>query len=123
MTAHRQVPEGLPSARIFGTFRRWPLVPSAELYRLQAALEHCVELAGSEAANELLGLIRKELQQRSAEEKPEDRRFPGSAGPVEQSADRRSSPGQTGRSRGSRHDQSGPASGPTRAARNRANGV
>jgi hypothetical protein len=122
MTAHRQVPEGLPPPRIFGTFRRWPLVPSAELYRLQAALERCVELAGSEAAHELLGLIRKELQQRSAEERSEARRFPASAGPVEP-ADRRSSPGQTGRSRGSRHDQSGPASAPSRMSRNRANGA
>ena len=119
MTVHRQMPEGFPSARIFGTFRRWPLVPSAELYRLHAALEHCVELAGSEAAYELLGLVANELQQRRAEEQPEPRRLSGPAGP---SMERRASHGQTGRGRGSRHDQPGPASGPTRVTRNRANG-
>ena len=122
LTIHRQVPEGLPSARIFGTFRRWPLVPSAELDRLRDALANCVELVGSEAADELLGLITKELKQRSAEEQPDARRHLGPAGPTQQSAERRSSHGQTCRSRGSRRDQSGPAAGPARASRNRADG-
>ena len=73
MTVYRQDPQDVPSSQIFGTFRRWPLVPSAELYRLQAALTQCVELAGSEAAHELLRLVTQELQQRS-EEEPADAR-------------------------------------------------
>ncbi|MDP9984459.1 hypothetical protein J2W14_003884 [Pseudarthrobacter oxydans] len=77
MTVNRQVPQGVPSSQIFGTFRRWPLVPSAELYRLQAALTQCVELAGSEAAHELLTLVSEELRQRSAKEPPESRSTPG----------------------------------------------
>ena len=68
MTIHRQVPHGRPAAQIFGTVRRWPLVPSAELCRLQAALTQCVELAGSGSAQELLLLVTEELRQRSAEE-------------------------------------------------------
>ena len=79
MTVNRQVPQGVPSSQIFGTFRRWPLVPSAELYRLQAALTQCVELAGSEAAHELLTLVTEELRQRSAEEPAEARRLSGQA--------------------------------------------
>lgn len=79
MTIHPQIPPGLPSPQIFGTFRRWPLVPSAELYRLQAALTQCVELAGSAAAQDLLGLVAEELQQRSAEEPAETRRLSGHA--------------------------------------------
>ena len=79
MTIHRQDPQGAASAQIFGTFRRWPLVPSAELYRLQAALRQCVELAGSEAAEELLTLVAQELRQRSAEEPANARRVSGQA--------------------------------------------
>ena len=59
--------------QIFGSFRRWPLVPSAELYRLEAALAQCVELAGSEAAHELLTLVSEELRQRGADEPSESR--------------------------------------------------
>ena len=79
MTVYRKVPQGVPSSQIFGTFRRWPLVPSAELYRLQAALTQCVELAGSEAAHELLTLVSEELQQRSAEEPSENPSLSGQA--------------------------------------------
>jgi hypothetical protein len=79
LTINRQIPQGVPSSQIFGTFRRWPLVPSAELYRLQAALTQCVELAGSEAAHELLTLVTEELRQRSAEEPAESRRLSGQA--------------------------------------------
>ena len=79
MTINRQVPPDVPSSQIFGTFRRWPLVPSAELYRLQAALTQCVELAGSEAADELLTLVTEELRQRSAKEPAEARRPSGQA--------------------------------------------
>ena len=79
MTINRQVPQGVPSPQIFGTFRRWPLVPSAELYRLQAALTQCVELAGSEAAHKLLALVSEELRQRSAKEPSETRSPSGPA--------------------------------------------
>ena len=79
MTINRQVPQGVPTSQIFGSFRRWPLVPSAELYRLQAALTQCVELAGSEAAHELLTLVSEELRQRSADEPPETRGLSGQA--------------------------------------------
>jgi hypothetical protein len=71
LTIDRQGSQGVPSSQIFGTFRRWPLVPSAELYRLQAALTQCVELAGSEAAHELLTLVSEELRQRSVKEPAE----------------------------------------------------
>ena len=56
-----------PPSSIFGTFRRWPLVPSAELYRLQVALTQCVELAGPDAAHELLTDVTDELERRTAE--------------------------------------------------------
>jgi len=79
LTIFRQVPQGLPSPQIFGTFRRWPLVPSAELYRLQDALTQCVELAGSADAHDLLGLVTEELQQRREEEPAETRRLSGQA--------------------------------------------
>ena len=79
MTINRQIPQGVPSSQIFGTFRRWPLVPSAELYRLQAALTQCVELAGSEAAHELLTLVSEELRQRSVKEPAETRGPSGQA--------------------------------------------
>lgn len=71
--AYREFPGGTPSGRIFGTLRRWPLIPSAELYLLQAALTQCVELSGSEAAHELLGLVTEELRLRKAEEPPDTR--------------------------------------------------
>ena len=61
--------ESRPS-NIFGTFRRWPLVPSVELYLLQAALTQCVELAGSESAHGLLTEVAVELQRRTAETPP-----------------------------------------------------
>lgn len=73
------VPQGLPSSQIFGTFRRWPLVPSDELLRLQATLTQCVELAGPEAADDLLRLVTQELQLRSAEEPTDARRSSGKA--------------------------------------------
>lgn len=79
LTLDRQVPQGVPPLQIFGSFRRWPLVPSAELYRLEAALAQCVELAGSEAAHELLTLVSEELRQRSAGEPSETRSLPGQA--------------------------------------------
>lgn len=79
MTIYPQVPRGLPSSQIFGTFRRWPLVPSAELYRLQSTLTQCVEVAGYEAAHDLLGLVTAELQQRSVEEPAETRSLSGQA--------------------------------------------
>ena len=79
MTINRQVPPDVPPSQIFGSFRRWPLLASAELYRLQAALTQCVELAGSEAADELLTLVTEELRQRSAEEPAETRRLSGQA--------------------------------------------
>ena len=79
MTIYPQVPRGLPSSQIFGTFRRWPLVPSAELYRLQATLTQCVEVAGYEAAHDLLELVTAELQQRSAEEPAETGGLSGQA--------------------------------------------
>ena len=56
-----------PAPGIFGTVRRWPLVPSAELYRLQAALTQGVELAGAVSGNELLALVSDELERRTAE--------------------------------------------------------
>lgn len=79
LTINRQGPQGVPSSQIFGTFRRWPLVPSAELYRLQAALTQCVELAGSDAAHELLTLVSEELRQRSVKEPAETPGLPGQA--------------------------------------------
>ena len=72
------VPQGLPPSQIFGTFRRWPLVPSDELLRLQTTLTQCVELAGPEAADDLLKLVTQELRLRGAEESPDAR---GSSGP------------------------------------------
>lgn len=45
----------------------WPLLPSAELYRLQAALTECVELAGPDSAPELLTLVTDELERRTEE--------------------------------------------------------
>ncbi|MDI3213978.1 hypothetical protein [Arthrobacter sp. AL12] len=65
--------------QIFGSFRRWPLVPSDELYRLEAALTQCMELAGSDAAHELLTLVSEELRQRGADEHSETRRLNGQA--------------------------------------------
>jgi hypothetical protein len=58
MTNYRQPSQGSPSHRIFGTFRRWPLVPSAELHRLHSALTQCVEFVGFDTAHELLSLSR-----------------------------------------------------------------
>lgn len=66
----REPEPGRRSPSIFGTFRRWPLVPSAELLRLRAALTRCVKLVGSDTARELLTLITQELQQRTTEEEP-----------------------------------------------------
>jgi hypothetical protein len=117
LTIYRQVPQGLPSSQIFGTFRRWPLVPSAELLRLQATLTQCVELAGPEAAHDLLTLVTQELQLRSAEEPTDPRRLSGPAGPP---PDRTVTRGTTGRNGRSRYDQPGPTSGKARAPQNRA---
>lgn len=55
-----------PASRIFAKFRRWPRVPSAELYRLRTALTKCVERAGSDSAHELLTLVTHELERRTA---------------------------------------------------------
>ncbi|WP_427170884.1 hypothetical protein [Arthrobacter sp. 92] len=70
MSTYGQPAPGCTSPSIFDTFRRWPLVPSTELFRLQAALTQCVELVGSDTARELLTLVTQELQQRTAEENP-----------------------------------------------------
>lgn len=56
-----------PTSRVFVTFRRWPLVPSAELERLQSTLSQCVEMAGLESARELLLVVTDELQRRTEE--------------------------------------------------------
>lgn len=67
MTAYpHDVQQSLPSS-IFVTFRRWPLVPSAELYRLQGALTQCLELAGPDSDHKLLTLVTDELERRTAE--------------------------------------------------------
>ncbi|QYF90464.1 MULTISPECIES: hypothetical protein [Arthrobacter] len=55
------------SSRIFVMFPRWPLVPSADLYRLQAALTRCADLEDSGSARELLLLVTDELERRTAE--------------------------------------------------------
>ncbi|MET3950383.1 hypothetical protein [Arthrobacter sp. UYEF36] len=117
MTIYRQVPQGVPSAQIFGTFRRWPLLPSAELLRLQATLKQCFELDRSEAAQDLLRLVTQELQLRSVEEPADARRLSGPPGPP---SDRPVTRGKSGRNGRSRYDQSGPANGqagPFRAPR------
>ena len=56
---------------MFDAFRRWPLVPSAQLVRLRSALLQCVELASpdngrhlSESAGKLLRLVTDELDRR-----------------------------------------------------------
>lgn len=56
---------------MFDSFRRWPLVPSAQLVRLRSALLQCVELASpdkgrdlSESAGKLLRLVTDELDRR-----------------------------------------------------------
>ena len=116
MTIHRQVPQGLPSSQIFGTFRRWPLVPSAELLRLHATLTQCVELAGPGAVDDLLRLVTLELQLRRAEEATDARRLPGPSGPP---SDRPVTRGKTGRNGRSRYDQPGPASGKAAAPQSR----
>ncbi|WP_427174620.1 hypothetical protein [Arthrobacter sp. 92] len=67
MTVYRREVHESPVPRVFVRFRRWPLVPSAELYRLQTILSQCVELAGSDSANELLTLVTDELERRTAE--------------------------------------------------------
>lgn len=59
-----------PSSSIFGTLRRWPLIPSVELCLLQAALTQCVELAGPESAHKLLTDVTVELDRRTAETPP-----------------------------------------------------
>ena len=57
---------------MFDSFRRWPLVPSAQLVRLRSALLQCVELASpgngrdlSESAGKLLRLVTDELERRN----------------------------------------------------------
>lgn len=67
MSIYRREVHESPASRIFLTFRRWPRVPFAELYRLLAAVNQCVDLAGSESANELLTLVTNELGRRAAE--------------------------------------------------------
>lgn len=56
---------------MFDSFRRWPVVPSAQLVRLRSALLQCVELASpdngrdlSESAERLLRLVTDELDRR-----------------------------------------------------------
>lgn len=68
---------------MFDSFRRWPLVPSAQLVRLRLALLQCVELASpdngrdlSESAGKLLQLISDELDRRSGPS------FPPAAAPL-----------------------------------------
>lgn len=70
MTVYPQDVHASPPSSIFGTFRRWPLVPSVELCLLQAALTQCVELAGSDSAHELLTDVTVELERRTAETPP-----------------------------------------------------
>lgn len=63
-----------PGAELmFDSFRRWPLVPSAQLVRLRSALLQCVELASpdngmdlSESAGKLLRLVTDELDRRKS---------------------------------------------------------
>lgn len=63
-----------PGAELmFDSFRRWPLVPSAQLVRLRSALLQCVELASpnngrdlSESAGKLLRLVTDELDRRNS---------------------------------------------------------
>ena len=57
---------------MFDSFRRWPLVPSAQLVRLRSALLQCVEMASpdngrdlSESAGKLLRLVTDELDRRN----------------------------------------------------------
>lgn len=62
-----------PGAELmFDSFRRWPLVPSAQLVRLRSALLQCVEMASpdkgrdlSESAGKLLRLVTDELDRRN----------------------------------------------------------
>ena len=68
---------------MFDSFRRWPLVPSAQLVRLRSALLQCVELASpdngrdlSESAGKLLQLVSDELDRRSGPS------FPPAAAPL-----------------------------------------
>ncbi|MEC5190872.1 MULTISPECIES: hypothetical protein [unclassified Arthrobacter] len=68
---------------MFDSFRRWPLVPSAQLVRLRSALLQCVELASpgngrdlSEPAGKLLQLVSDELDRRSGPS------FPPAAAPL-----------------------------------------
>ncbi len=53
-----------PGGRIFHTYRRWPLVPTQDLQKLREALMQCMAAAGSEPAEELLGLVEDELTRR-----------------------------------------------------------
>lgn len=69
-----------PPSSIFGTLRRWPLMPSEELCRLQVALTQCVELAGPHSAHELLRLVTDELERRTAETPHLPARTSGSSG-------------------------------------------
>lgn len=58
------------SGRVFQAFRRWPLVPTADLLRLKATLECCISVAGSgsDSAHALLELINEELSRRSPQQ-------------------------------------------------------
>lgn len=67
MSPHSHEVHVSPTSRVFVTFRRWPLVPSAELQQLQATLSQCVELAGLESARELLLVVTDELLRRTSE--------------------------------------------------------
>lgn len=60
----RPGPDVAGSLRIFSTSRRWPLIPSADLRKLQASLSQYVQLADSPVAQELLDLVGRELQLR-----------------------------------------------------------
>ena len=58
---------------MFDSFRRWPLVPSAQLVRLRSALLQCVEVSApdngrdlSESAGKLLRLVTDELDRRNS---------------------------------------------------------
>lgn len=67
-------PAHAPGAELmFDSFRRWPLVPSAQLVRLRSVLLQCVELASpnngrdlSESAGKLLRLVTDELDRRNS---------------------------------------------------------
>jgi hypothetical protein len=80
MSVYRLNMHESPASRIFAKFRRWPRVPSAELYRLRTALTKCVERAGSDSADELLTLVTHELERRTAGTTPLPQQNPRAIG-------------------------------------------